>query len=114
MALKSKSPAAKVKIRAIGRETVIGVSKETADMMLRNKGEYELVKKGSSSTSTEASGSGDGDGGGSTATAEKPAGNASGEKWGEYAKILGIDVEGKSRDDIKAAVEAHEAASSKE
>ena len=111
MALKSKKPTEKVKIRAIGGDSVIGVSKETAEMMLRNKGEYELVEKGSSSSSTTPSGGGDG--GGHTA-AEKPAGNASGEKWGEYAKTLGIDVEGKSRDDIKAAVEAHEAASSKE
>ena len=43
MALKKKQTE-RVRIKSIATGTVVGVSKETADMMLRNKGEYELVK----------------------------------------------------------------------
>lgn len=32
---------------------------------------------------------------------EKPAGNASLEAWQEYATLKGVDVEGKSRDEIR-------------
>lgn len=43
MALKKKQTE-QVRIKSTATGTVVGVSKETADMMLRNKGEYELVK----------------------------------------------------------------------
>lgn len=35
-------------------------------------------------------------------TDDKPAGNASLEAWQEYATAQGVDVEGKSRDDLRA------------
>ena len=37
--------------------------------------------------------------------ADKPAGNASLEAWQEYATAQGVDVEGKSRDDLRAEFE---------
>ncbi len=42
---------------------------------------------------------------------EAPAGNASTEKWAEYARTLGVTVaEDATREAIKAAVDAHKAA----
>ena len=42
---------------------------------------------------------------------EAPAGNASTEKWAEYARTLGITVaEDATREAIKAAIDAHKAA----
>lgn len=42
---------------------------------------------------------------------EAPAGNASTEKWAEYARSLGVEINADAgRDAIKEAVAAHEAA----
>lgn len=44
-------------------------------------------------------------------TPEAPAGNASTEKWADYARELGVAIdEDASRDQIKAAIDAHKAA----
>ena len=68
MALKPNTPSrAKKKvelvaIKATGNDTVVRVPKETAEMMLRNKGEYELVKtaaKPAAKTAKPAEPSGD-------------------------------------------------------
>lgn len=41
---------------------------------------------------------------------EAPAGNASTEKWADYARSLGVEIAGDaSRDEIKAAIDAYKA-----
>lgn len=45
------------------------------------------------------------------AQATAPAGNASTEKWADYARSLGVEIAGDaSRDEIKAAIDANKAA----
>jgi hypothetical protein len=109
-------------IRATDGDTVIKVPQETAEMLLRSKGDYELVdeagkkvgkKSGKKASAPDASGD---DGGSTPAVATGsttpvkpvwPAGTA--EVWAEYARHLGIDPDGLDRSGIRDAVEAHEA-----
>lgn len=45
-----------------------------------------------------------------TSDPERPKGNAGRPAWAAYAESIGLEiVDGQSRDDIRAAVEAHEA-----
>lgn len=113
MALKKRT-VERVQIRESGGDTIITVSKDIAEMLLRNKGEYELIdaptadpksgkrgKKGGGESSPET-------GTQSTPTVkpEWPAGT--GDEWAAFAATLGISTEGLDRNAIHAAVVEHE------
>lgn len=110
----------KVAIRATDGDTIIKVSTETAEMMLRSKGDYELVdetgqavskkakKKSSKKGNADATGADTGKE--SSRVPEKPvwpAGTAA--AWTAYATHLGVATDGLDRSGIRDAVEAHEA-----
>lgn len=123
MALKKKH-VEHVLVRSVDTKAVISVSTDTAEQLLRNKGEYELVKSSSPGTGdvdaaaakaaakaakkaakTEKSA----DGAAKTGTPVKPEWpKGSVEDWTAYAGHLGIDVTGMDRNGIHAAVVAAE------
>lgn len=131
MALKPNTPSRarsttdKVRIRATDGEIIIQVSKETAEMLLRSKGDYELVdetgekvskkagKKAGKKAPEGASGGNSEPTGSSAGALTKPvwpAGTA--DAWAAYAGQLGIATDGLDRNGIRDAVEAHEAKAS--
>lgn len=100
----------------------VNVSDQTAEMLLRNKGDYELDRSGAPPKAAKAEKTGKS--GKSTKKADAAASNpastpppekpvwpaGTAEAWKAYASHIGVAVEGLDRSGIREAVEAHEAA----
>jgi hypothetical protein len=82
---------------SVGRqETFLAGRDDVPDWALPFIGDHAFEPSDDSPAEVSANGSRDAD-----APAEKPAGNASLEAWQSYAASQSVDVEGKSRDEIR-------------